>query len=298
VDARLSVEVAARGRHDTFCGSRHLFVKRRELALVRVAAQTKRGQGTMGLRDLLGVGKRGETKQAVSPVSKGMGRGEVLADDTPMSSGEGVSSGFATPAGMVGDLRGTSSTAPLPRGAIANQPYNPYTGLGGPFDPNMSKALYSLSDSPEFLFDEERGMKRRSWSENLTFLTGVGYLGGTLAGGGMGAYRGIVGPSAGAQSVGNESRRLLLNRVLNTGGAKGAALGNTWGCIGLYYAAIESLAGYYLDQEYPVITAIAAGAGAGSVFKSMQGPRAMAVYGVVGASLSAVNQIGQAVAGR
>jgi hypothetical protein len=30
----------------------------------------------------------------------------------------------------------------------------------------------------------------------------------------------------------------------------------------------------------------------------MQGPRAMAVYGVVGAGLSAANQIGQAVAGR
>ena len=95
-----------------------------------------------------------------------------------------------------------------------------------------------------------------------------------------------------------ESRRLLLNRVLNAGGARGAALGNAWGCIGLYYAAIESLVGHYADQEYPALTAIAAGGGAGSLYKSMQGPRAMAVYGVVGAGLSAANQIGQAVAGR
>ena len=248
-------------------------------------------RNNMGLRDLLGIGKRGESGKAAE-ATKGV---NVLNDEAPMSSGmDGgpVSSGFATPAGMVGDLR----AAPPPRGAVANQPYNPYTGLGGPFDPNMSKALYSLSDSPEFLFDEERSMKRRSWSENLTFLTGVGYLGGTVAGGGMGAYQGLIGKngSAGSTAPMNESRRLLLNRVLNAGGTKGAALGNTWGCIGLYYAAIESLAGYYLDQEYPVVTAIAAGAGAGSMYKSMQGPRAMAVYGVVGAGLSAVNQVGQA----
>jgi len=159
----------------------------------------------------------------------------------------------------------------------------------------MSKALYSLSDSPEFLFDEERSMKRRSWSENLTFLTGLGYLGGTLAGGGVGAYQGLINKPAGGMT---ESRRLLLNRVLNAGGARGAALGNAWGCIGLYYAAIESLVGHYADQEYPALTAIAAGGGAGSLYKSMQGPRAMAVYGVVGAGLSAANQIGQAVAGR
>jgi import inner membrane translocase subunit TIM23 len=35
-------------------------------------------------------------------------------------------------------------------------------------------------------------MKRRSWSENLTFLTGVGYGGGTLLGGGIGLYTGLI----------------------------------------------------------------------------------------------------------
>ena len=61
--------------------------------------------------------------------------------------------------------------------------YNPYTGLGGPFDPQMSKALYTITDSPELLFDEERRAKTRSWGENITFLTGVGYLSGVIAGG-------------------------------------------------------------------------------------------------------------------
>jgi import inner membrane translocase subunit TIM23 len=32
-----------------------------------------------------------------------------------------------------------------------------------------------------------------------------------------------------------------VNRVLNASGARGASLGNTWGCIGLYYAGLQSL---------------------------------------------------------
>ena len=40
-----------------------------------------------------------------------------------------------------------------------------------------------------------------------------------------------------------DSSKLKVNRVLNAGGARGAALGNTFGCLGLYYAGIESLAG-------------------------------------------------------
>jgi import inner membrane translocase subunit TIM23 len=55
----------------------------------------------------------------------------------------------------------------------------------------MSRALYSLSDSPEFLFDEERQQKTRSWSENLTYITGAGYLYGSIAGGGVGVYHGL-----------------------------------------------------------------------------------------------------------
>ena len=56
----------------------------------------------MGLRDLLGVGKRSEAKKAAE-VSASV---NVLSDDAPMSSGidEPVSSGFATPAAMAGDL--------------------------------------------------------------------------------------------------------------------------------------------------------------------------------------------------
>ena len=249
----------------------------------------------MGLRDLLGVRKGGSEANKASS-STGGGVANVLNEEVPSASSSAVADlgnepmgtqNFSTPANMVGaDLGKAMGGAP--------QAYNPYTGLGGPFDPQMSKALYSLSDTPEFLFDEERRQKKRSWSENLTFLTGVGYLGGTVAGGGLGAYQGLKSaPDAGLV----DTSKLKLNRVLNASGARGASLGNSWGCLGLYYAGIESVVGYYTDHEYDTLVAIVAGAGAGSLYKSMSGPRAMAVYGAVGAGLSAANQIGQYVAG-
>ena len=63
-------------------------------------------------------------------------------------------------------------------------------------------------------------MNRRGWSENLTFCTGLGWLGGTLAGVGRGAYAfrttppepGVVGP---------EPRKIWLNRLLNEVGRNG-----------------------------------------------------------------------------
>lgn len=40
---------------------------------------------------------------------------------------------------------------------------------------------YKLPQQPEFLFSEEAAVHRRSWSENLTFYTGSGYLSGAVA---------------------------------------------------------------------------------------------------------------------
>ena len=38
------------------------------------------------------------------------------------------------------------------------------------------RAAYKLPSQPEFLFSEEAAVHRRSWSENLTYYTGTGYV--------------------------------------------------------------------------------------------------------------------------
>ena len=54
--------------------------------------------------------------------------------------------------------------------------YNPYEGLNTAVDPRVLRSAYKLPNQPEFLFSEEATVHRRSWSENLTYYTGTGYL--------------------------------------------------------------------------------------------------------------------------
>ena len=58
--------------------------------------------------------------------------------------------------------------------------YNPYEGLNTALDSRTARTPYRLPQQPEFLFSEESTFHRRSWSENLTFYTGTGYLTGTI----------------------------------------------------------------------------------------------------------------------
>ena len=56
--------------------------------------------------------------------------------------------------------------------------YNPYEGLNTLLDTAVSQEGYKIPSMPEFIFEEERSIKKRSWSENLTFYTGCAALGG------------------------------------------------------------------------------------------------------------------------
>ena len=95
-----------------------------------------------------------------------------------------------------------------------------------------------------------------------------------------------------------DTSKLKLNRVLNAVSARGRMLGNAWGCVGLYYAGIESLSMSYFEHRYDTLCSLTAGAGAGALYKSMSGPRAVVVYGAAGAALAGLNLAAQSAIGR
>lgn len=176
---------------------------------------------------------------------------------------------FRPPADMVAGAAG------------GNRLYSPYAGLAGQFDPSISRALMELPDAPEFVFSEEATVHRRTWSENLTYVTGVAYVAGALAGGAYGASQGLrqpLPPGAG------DSSKLRVNRVLNAGGKTGRALGNSGGVAGLLFSSIDSLSGHFRETHDSWNTVIA-GAGTGALYKAPAGPRAAAVWGGAGALL-------------
>ena len=153
---------------------------------------------------------------------------------------------------------------------------------------------------PEFLFAEEATVHRRSWSENLTYYTGAGYLVGAAVGGTRGAAAALrsPAPAAATASAGGAaaaasappptSARLLVNRVLNSGGRAGRGAANALGALGLFFAVAESGLDAAADGRGPdAAPTIGAGFVTGALFRSPRGPRAAGVAGGVGAVAAA-----------
>ncbi|KAG9146824.1 hypothetical protein Leryth_005139, partial [Lithospermum erythrorhizon] len=148
--------------------------------------------------------------------------------------------------------------------------YNPYQDLKIP-----SESLYKLPTSPEFLFLEESIKKRRSWGENLTYYTGIGYLGGALIGGSKGFLDGVKAIEK------TDTLKLKVNRMLNGSGHVGRVVGNRVGVIGLMYAGLESGMVGLRDCD-DVVNSAVAGLGTGALYRAASGPRSAAVAGVIG----------------
>ncbi|KAI3716362.1 hypothetical protein L6452_23645 [Arctium lappa] len=148
--------------------------------------------------------------------------------------------------------------------------YNPYQDLGVPV-----QTLYKLPTSPEYLFQEESVAQRRSWGENLTYYTGIGYLGGAVVGAGKGLVEGVKASEAG------DTMKLKVNRILNASGHAGRKIGNRSGVIGLLYAGMESGMVAVRDTD-DIVNSVVAGLGTGAVYKAAAGPRSAAVAGAIG----------------
>ncbi|KAB8089881.1 hypothetical protein EE612_014912 [Oryza sativa] len=164
--------------------------------------------------------------------------------------------------------------------------YNPYQDLNIPY-----KQLYDLPTSPEFLFQEESLAQRRSWGENLTYYTGIGYLSGAVAGAAVGLR------DAARNAEPGDTTKIRANRVLNSCGSNGRRMGNTLGVIGLLYAGIESGMVAVRDRD-DWINGVTAGLGTGALFRAANGPRSAAVAGAIGGVLAGAAMAGKQAAKR
>ncbi|KAJ0968423.1 hypothetical protein J5N97_025340 [Dioscorea zingiberensis] len=159
--------------------------------------------------------------------------------------------------------------------------YNPYQDLQIPY-----QSMYNLPSSPEFLFQEESIRQHRSWGENLTYFTGVGYLSGAVTGASIGLREALRAAEQG------DTLKLRVNRVLNSSGQTGRRIGNRIGVLGLLYAGMESGLVAFRDAD-DWMNSVAAGLGTGALFKAASGPRSAAVSGALGGLM-----VGAAMAGK
>ncbi|KAL7114040.1 hypothetical protein ACP275_04G095900 [Erythranthe tilingii] len=161
--------------------------------------------------------------------------------------------------------------------------YNPYQDLRLP-----AKTLYNLPTSPEFLFQEEAIAQRRSWGENLTYYTGIGYLAGAT----VGAAKGL---GTGVKSIERtDTLKLKINRILNGSGHAGRQVGNRCGVLGLMFAGLESGMVAFRETD-DSINSVVAGLGTGVLYKAAAGPRSAVVAGAIGGVVAGLAVTGKQV---
>ncbi|KAL1828254.1 hypothetical protein DCAR_0207452 [Daucus carota subsp. sativus] len=159
--------------------------------------------------------------------------------------------------------------------------YHPYQSLNTPIH-----KLYELPTSPEYLFHEEAAVQRRSWSENLQYYTGSGYLSGAIIGGMKGTVEGIKSAETG------ESLKLRINRVLNSGGHTGRKFGNTLGVLGLLFSGLESTALHFRGTD-DLLNSVVAGLGTGALYRATKGAKSAVLAGAIGGLAAGAAGIGK-----
>ncbi|KAG6402998.1 hypothetical protein SASPL_135213 [Salvia splendens] len=112
---------------------------------------------------------------------------------------------------------------------------------------------------------------RRSWGENITYYTGIGYLAGAAQG--LATVVKAIEPT--------DTTKLKINRILNGLGHRGRQIGNCCGVIELMYAGLESGMVTWRDTD-DVINSVVAGLATGALYKAASGPRAAALAGALG----------------
>ncbi|KAJ8601701.1 hypothetical protein CTAYLR_003208 [Chrysophaeum taylorii] len=123
---------------------------------------------------------------------------------------------------------------------------------------------------PEYLEYDIRG---RGLFERMFFNCGASFLVGMTIGGAVGVWEGSR-PG---------TFRVKTNAMMNGFGKRGSAVGNGFGAVAMLYTLSENLLeNFKLDQWTPV----AAGVTTGVLYKSMAGPRAIALAGLIGGVLS------------
>lgn len=239
-------------------------------------------KATMGLLDVFRGGKKAENppQEGIAPEQSASAH---FQEDHFSSNDRAFSSEFDAS----NSLNSTSSEFGASSGSFASggeeRLYNPYEGISAALDRRDVKAPFRLPQEPEFLFSEESVVQRRSWSENLTYYTGVGYLAGAAAGGGVGAYKVLLAPGSLQGQASLPSQRIRVNQLLNTSGKMGRSAGNALGVLGLLFSSSESFYYYMNDRILPEdFMTVAAGATTGAIYRSVRGPRQALAAGAVG----------------
>ncbi|KAG0225760.1 Mitochondrial import inner membrane translocase subunit tim23 [Actinomortierella wolfii] len=143
------------------------------------------------------------------------------------------------------------------------------------FNPARLHPLANLGTGIQYLDLDDQGptmssghgiVPSRSWTDDMTYGTGMTYITGLSLGGAYGFFEGL-------RSSPSPAFRIRLNTVLNSMTRRGPFIGNSAGVLALMYNGINSSIGSARGHHDP-LNSVAAGALTGAIFKSTAGIRA------------------------
>lgn len=134
-------------------------------------------------------------------------------------------------------------------------------------------------DGLDYVFAEDyKPARKKSGSEQLTYLAGSAYLTGAITGG-------LVGLRSALQESAGKAGRLRVNAILNATGKRGALLANSMGVLALMFSLTETSL-HNFTKEDDVVNYAAAGAVAGAVFRSTRGLPIATMWAAGGAAVA------------
>eukprot|EP00127_Corallochytrium_limacisporum_P006577 Clim_evm6s231 gene=Clim_evmTU6s231 len=175
-----------------------------------------------------------------------------------------------------GSYDSADATLNVPLMPTGNSGLSPYA-LGA----QELQPLFSQGGVDYVFADEYAASQQMGFGQQLCYGTGISYLTGLTIGSFWGLKEGLT-----RTDIGGTSARLRLNTVLNAITRRGPFVGNSVGVLAMLYNLNDWTIVYFRGGEDDAINTVAAGAGAGAIFKSTAGPRRMLLATAVGAGVA------------
>ncbi|GBG25151.1 Mitochondrial import inner membrane translocase subunit Tim23 [Hondaea fermentalgiana] len=173
--------------------------------------------------------------------------------------------------GAANDYGGYSYQAPNPfanLGAVNPSTLSPMFGAGA--QGGVGTGAYK----PEYLHYEPK-----AWHERMCYNSGIAYLGGIGVGGAYGVVNGLM-------TAPSSKFKIRVNSILNKSGRYGSRFGNALGAVAMMYSCIEAATETMHIEDYvggdEIVNPVLAATLTGLLYKCTQGPKTMALAGIIG----------------
>mmetsp|Transcript_986 Transcript_986/g.2350 ORF Transcript_986/g.2350 Transcript_986/m.2350 type:complete len:219 (-) Transcript_986:321-977(-) len=176
--------------------------------------------------------------------------------------------------GAANEYDGYSYQAPNPFANLGSVNPNTLSPMFGGVQGGAGAGAATGAYKPEYLYYEPK-----AWHERMCYNSGIAYLGGIALGGSFGVVNGL-------RTAPSSKFKIRVNSILNKSGRYGSRFGNALGALAMMYSCIEAFTETMHIEDYvggdEFVNPVLAATLTGLLYKCTQGPKTMALAGIIG----------------